>query len=354
MDVMVFSQAKDASRPEDNEDRSLVIDGRAYGVIDGVTDKTGRRFDGLTGGQIAGRVVEAAVRDACTERDPDTIDGPWLIERINRDFAATYARLGLDPADRETPVAPFAAQLVLALVGRETMRFLMVGDAGLRLNGHEVFRPTFPMDVVGTAIRKAVWRHVTARGADHEIADLTARTYTVAGLGALVPEATRWLDDRDLAHLRREIANEALAALPEVSSAVLGTALGHGMREQHRYANRLHPLGFPTLNGRPVPPSMVVEFRRDLAGLETVELFSDGYFGCPLGTDLDDWEEWFARVEAEDPAKVDRHASTKGSFRQRFADDRTVVILRCDTAGTRPSPDGHARETLSGRGASVH
>lgn len=348
MDVTIFSQAKDASRPEDNEDRYLVIDGCAYGVIDGVTDKTGRRFGGLTGGQIAGRIVETAVREACAERDAEAIDGSWLIGRINQEFAATYARLEIDPVPGEPPAAQFAAQLVLALEGPQKIRFLMVGDAGLRLNGQEVFRRTFPMDVVGTAIRKAVWRHVMALSADGETADLAARAYTVAGLGSLIPEAAAWVDAEDLARLRRNVGDAVLAALPEVSPAVLDKALVHGMREQYRYANHLHPLGFPTINGWPVPPSMVVEFERERSDVATIELFSDGYFGCPEGTRIEDWEDWFARVEAEDPAKVERHASTKGSIRRRFADDRTVVIVRCAATATHPSPGsqrGDARLT---------
>jgi len=344
MDVTVFSQAKEAGRPEDNEDRYLAIDGRAYGVIDGVTDKTGRRFGGLTGGRIAGRTVEAAVRQACAEHDVGAMDGAWLIERINREFAVTYQSLGLDAAAVGAPAAPFAAQLVLALFGHDRIRFLVVGDAGLRLNGREVFRRTFPMDVVGAAIRQAVWRHVIGRGADREIADVTARAYTVEGLGALIPKTTQWIGGKDLAGLRRRIANAALEALPGVSLAVLDAALDHGMREQHRYANRLHPLGFPILDGRPVPPSMVVEFTRERAEVETIELFSDGYFGCPDGTALDDWEAWFAWVEAEDPAKVGRHASTKGSIGRHHADDRTVVIVRCGRDAARPAaesrPDG--------------
>lgn len=328
MDITVFSQAKEAGRPEDNEDRHLAIDGRAYAVIDGVTDKTGRRFGGLTGGQIAGRTVESALRKACAEREVDGMDGAWLIDRINREFAAAYRTLGLDAAAVEGPAAPFAAQLALALFGRDRIRFLIVGDAGLRLDGREVFRRSYPMDVIGAAIRKAVWRHVLGRGVDMEIADLAARAYTVAGVGALLPEAAQWIGERDLADLRRRVANAALEALPEVSSAIIEAALAHGMREQHRYANRLHPLGFPILDGRPVPPSMLVEFTRPRAEVDTIELFTDGYFGCPDGTTLDDWEAWFARVEAEDPAKIGRHASTKGSMGRRHADDRTVIIVR--------------------------
>ncbi len=329
MDVAAFSQAKNPDRPEDNEDRILIVAGRAYGVIDGVTDKMGHRFDGLTGGQIAGRIVERAVRQACSEDVERSPHGQDLIDRINREFAAAFGRLGIEPTSQASLAAQLAAHLVLAQIDGSQARFLVVGDAGLRLNGCEVFHNDFPLDKIGAAVRKAVWRYVMARDPDPEAANRVARAYTVAGLKAVLPDAAEWIDADDLASIRRIALAEAEVILPEISRSVIGTAINGGMHEQHRFANSIHPLGFPTLNGFPIPSSMVIEFERPLDTIESIEMFSDGYFGCPDGTELDDWEDWFARVEAEDPAKVDGHASTKGSFAGQYADDRTVLILRC-------------------------
>ena len=59
MHLQAFSAAKDPDRPEANEDRLVVVADRLYAVIDGVTDRTGRRY-GLVdyhGAPDADRVV---------------------------------------------------------------------------------------------------------------------------------------------------------------------------------------------------------------------------------------------------------------------------------------------------------
>ena len=344
MDVAAFSQAKNPDRQEDNEDRILIVDGRAYGVIDGVTDKMGNRFDGLTSGQIAGRIVETAVCRACSESSDRGVHGEELIERINREFAAAFERLDIEPSADNPLAAQLAAHLVLAQIGESRVRFLVIGDVGLRLNGRELFRNDFPLDRIGTAVRKTVWRHLAATELDPATANRVARAYTVAGLKSVLPDDAVRIDFRDLAKIRQIALADAEISLPGIPRPILEAAVDGGMREQYRFANRTHPLGFPTLNGFPIPPSMVVEFERALADVRTIEMFSDGYFGCPDGTALDDWEGWFARVEAEDPAKVEDHASTKGSFSGQYADDRTVVILRNPVAG----PPNEAPRSLHG------
>ena len=327
MNVDVFSQAKDSDNPGANEDRYLVLPDCAYAVIDGVTDKTGQRHSGLTGGQIAGRIIEQAIRDACTERAPDMIGAEWLLGRINRVFSDTYARLGLVGGFETSPATPFAAYVVLALMGAERVRFLIIGDCGLRLNGTETFLAHNPIDSIGTAIRKAVWQRVIEKEADRETADRTARSYTIAGLQDVLPETERWVGRQDLIRIREEALGDASASLPDIPPTVIREALEGGLVEQHRYANRIHPLGFPTVNGFPIPGSMSVSFDRKTTEIETIELFSDGYFGCPEGTTITDWEAWFAHVEAVDPARVADFASTKGSMGRRSADDRTILIV---------------------------
>ncbi len=327
MNVEVFSQAKNPDNPGANEDRYLVLPDRAYAVIDGVTDKTGRRYGGLTGGQIAGRIIEQAIRDACAERAPDMIETEWLLRRIKLLFADAYARFGLLDASGTFPATPFAANVVLALVGTERVKFLIIGDCGLRLNGTETFLAHFPIDSIGAAIRKAVWRQVIEKEGDRETADRTARSYTIAGLRAVLPETDRWVGPEDLTRIREEALSDVSAALPGVPPALLKDALEEGIADQHRYANRIHPLGFPIVNGLPIPCSMKVSFDRKISEIETIELFSDGYFGCPEGTIITDWEAWYAHVEAVDPARVAGFASTKGSVGRRLADDRTILIV---------------------------
>ena len=65
MHLQAFSAAKDPDRPEANEDRLVVVPDRLYAVIDGVTDRTGRRYDGcvrLSCGRAMDEAVDAALR----------------------------------------------------------------------------------------------------------------------------------------------------------------------------------------------------------------------------------------------------------------------------------------------------
>ena len=84
-----------------------------------------------------------------------------------------------------------------------------------------------------------------------------------------------------------------------------------------------------SLDGFPLSLDHVDDVRLDAGAVGTVELFSDGYFGWPdTGGRVVDWERHFATVERTDPHRIGPYASTKGSSAGRFADDRSVLILR--------------------------
>ena len=74
MDIEAFTLAKDPNNPARNEDRYVVVPGRAYAVIDGVSDKTGIRYQGQAGGQLAGQMVEDVVRQVCKNNHPEKIE----------------------------------------------------------------------------------------------------------------------------------------------------------------------------------------------------------------------------------------------------------------------------------------
>ena len=63
-------------------------------------------------------------------------------------------------------------------------------------------------------------------------------------------------------------------------------------------------------------------------GVETIEMYSDGYFSVPSGFGVAAWEEEYRRVEQEDPHKIGRYMSTKGSTDISLTDDRTYLGIR--------------------------
>jgi hypothetical protein len=61
MRIEAFSEAKTPDDPAANEDQLLILPGRGHAVIDGVTDRTGHRYDGLLAGRLASLTVQRAI-----------------------------------------------------------------------------------------------------------------------------------------------------------------------------------------------------------------------------------------------------------------------------------------------------
>lgn len=328
MQLEAFTLAKDPNDAARNEDRYVVVPGRAYAVIDGVSDKTGLRYKGLTGGQAAGQAVEDVIREICRIERPETIEADWLSARLQERFRLLHEEIRSSNVSDAPPTTWFGAQLVLALEGRTSFRFIIIGDSGLRLNGCEIFRFHQLLDDICASIRKVVWNHLDARGTPDEAKNEIARAYTVNGLAGVLPQGTAWIDNDSLPGLRERAFKNTARFCNGLDQEIIEKAVLGGLREQNLYVNRIHPLGSPCINGFPIPHEFIMQVDRDIDEIETIELFSDGYFGYPEGTRIADWEDHLARIEALDPEKIGEYASTKGSGNGHFSDDRTVLILR--------------------------
>ena len=73
MRIEAFSEGKNLDDPAANEDQFLVLPGRGFAVIDGVTDITGRLFDGMRSGRLASGIVQQAAASFLT----DVCDGEF-------------------------------------------------------------------------------------------------------------------------------------------------------------------------------------------------------------------------------------------------------------------------------------
>jgi hypothetical protein len=80
MRIEAFTEAKIPADPGSNEDQLLILPGRGHAVIDGVTDRTGHRYDGLLAGQLAGRTVQEAWEASFRE-----------VERVDPEKIGRYA-----------------------------------------------------------------------------------------------------------------------------------------------------------------------------------------------------------------------------------------------------------------------
>ncbi len=326
--IEAFTQAKDKENPDSNEDRFVAVDDRIYAVIDGATDKSGQTYDGLTGGRIAGRILEEVLRSEDAKRGEGEITASTILNAVNRGLRRQYDLHGIAGAIRREPWRGFAAQVSIAVREGGDYRFIVVGDTGLRINGREIFFDRKPGDTICAQLRAATYRHMAETGATAETARKWARAYTVDGLKAVLPGTPDSLGAENLGKLREEARTACGRMLPGIAAELVEEVLNGGLKGAYHYRNRPGPLGYPCIDGSPVPRDMIVEFKRAVDSIQCIELFSDGYPGVPEGAALDDWEALHARVERDDPERIADWADTKGSAPGRSADDRTILIVR--------------------------
>jgi hypothetical protein len=78
--------------------------------------------------------------------------------------------------------------------------------------------------------------------------------------------------------------------------------------------------------GDPSDVASVKDF--ELAAIETLELFSDGYPGLPEGRTVADWEEVQRHADDTDPDRIGAYAAIKGKIGSNSNDDRSVLIVK--------------------------
>ncbi|MDX6748486.1 protein phosphatase 2C domain-containing protein [Geminicoccaceae bacterium 1502E] len=329
MHVEAFSEGKDLDRPELNEDQFLILPGRGFAVIDGVTDRTGHCYEGLLAGRMAAGIVQQAV--ASFLLDPaERADPARLVRHVTGAIRAAYERFGMLATAEQAPERRFGATLAFCADLGETLRFVLVGDSGLRLNGAETIVNDTGLDLVTASLRQEAWRVVREAGGDGEACAAVGRACAFDGAARLLPDMRPWLDETALASLLARTLERCRQRFPDVAEADLRLLLEGGIRrgQVHFQNNRRSLLSYAVLDGFEVPMELVSVMERAKSEVATVELFTDGYFLPGAQPAVAAWEQAFAEVEATDPEKVDRFPSVKGTMGRIRADDRTVVIVR--------------------------
>ncbi len=320
MRIEAFTEAKDPAHPETNEDRIVVLPGRAFAVSDGATDKSGKRHGGLTGGQIAAATVAETVARLAFDAGPAPT-GTELVERISRSLRRHYVTHDLEAEAEGDPSARFSASLALALAVPGGWRFYRIGDSGIRLNGSETLLDESTLDPVYSTFRAALWHRFVAKGLPIDEVDRRARLRLVEG--AAHPSEDVGL----VAEAGAEAADRVVQRFPFLDTREVKRIFERGLARQADYRGLGHPLGYGPLDGWPIDDRFIRIDERPADVVRSIELFSDGYYGVAPGTSVADWEAWHAVVQREDPHRIGRFAATKGSAPARNADDRSVVIV---------------------------
>ena len=327
--IEAFSEAKVPSAPNSNEDRFVILPGRAFAVIDGVTDRLGTRYNGMLSGQYAATIVKGALEYALTRPHPPT-DAVALIAVLTQAIADAYKAHGILDTARTDWNHRFSATLAIALMGDETIDIALVGDSGIRINGSRILQVDKDLDQITSTLRQQAWPVIGARTSDPAVQEKASRRVTWFGTRQPLEALAHILDAQDLASIEQQAIIACVRALPHVPRGDIETLVRGGIvHAQGAYQNNTSTiLGYSALDGFEVPSSLVHFERLPRAEVRTIELFSDGYFKPGADFGVASWEEAFREVERDDPAKVSLYLSPKGSTATHWTDDRTYLGVR--------------------------
>lgn len=275
------------------EDRLVVLRDRlgalrCVAVIDGATDKSGRDYGGLSGGERAAEQVADTLTRLSIDAGPQQ-----AVREITADLARLRARWGIATDDLVAPCAVAAVMLPQqGLVWR-------VGDVHVALarspngaapglqGGHER----------GPGLR---WEH---HGGDKPL------DRVLAGARAIY-----------LHCLLAGDGDPGVLAVEDPGRALILPVL----QRQSLLANQAGPYAYGVLDGRPVPEQFIEIF--PLEGVEQVVLASDGYLRAEASLAVA--EHRLAVSLAADPLRIHEHPATK-AVRPGAAsfDDRTYTRL---------------------------
>jgi len=309
-----FSASRDQARPDANEDAFVVLPGRAYAVIDGVSDRTGARYDGELSGRHAARLIAATLERLLLAAPPPVGS---IVPTLTATLHEAYLRHGTLAAAEASWGARLCCTLALALHDGAQLHLVLVGDSGIRLNGRQVLQMNKDLDRITATLRSHAWHAVT----NPDARDGIARQVTWKGTGQNPTPLAPHLTSENLAAIAAAAEAECLATLPHVPRADIAHLLTRGIvGAQGDYQNVPDSiLGYACLDGFAVPRTLMHITTVEARSIDTLELFTDGYFARGATPTLAAWEQARAEVEAQDPAKTGRFRSTKAT------DDRTYV-----------------------------
>jgi len=315
MHIELKSQSKYRSGSQVGDDVPLVVPGQLYGVFDGATDARGTMVEGIGAGRLAALTVAHSVAKLASDPGICDLPGTEIMRHLTSDLAARTDPLGL-------PIPP-STTLAVALDCGDVWRFLTLGDTGIRLNGTEVLRHEKLIDDVSTVARVAVFKRLQEQQSDPDLLEKSVRRAIFLGFDRAVRDTV----------LDRPVADQIIAqaitsnGLDDDAESVIAFLNG-GIQTQFRLGNATgSPLCFDTMNGTIPQLGHVIDTVRPKNGVQSIEIFSDGYPDLPQIVATSEWEACFHRAEEVDFHKTGLFATVKGSTSDEFFDDRTVLVL---------------------------
>ncbi len=256
---MVKVQAFSKGKTEDKNEDCFDYNKTAFVVVDGVTIKSRENYNSKTGGGF----ISQRVAKECLLTD---LNGIKLVNHLNNKIRELYIDLNIID-EIQDPKLRFACGFICARILSNKIVITYLGNLGFRINGSEIYQRTGQIDIDNSEARAKYIRET----------------------------------------------NDVDGSRDYVMPLLL---------EQFKYQNNPQDVrGYGVIDGTQTPLKFVKVFEYDLEKINTIELFSDGYFEIPHEVSIEAWEKSFEKVEKEDPDKWKKYKSTKSK------DDRTIVII---------------------------
>lgn len=331
-----------------NEDLVVVQDG-TVSVVDGATDKNGKKYSSIdpkegeiTGGRLAAKLIRRVLLQSSSNKD-----GEALLEEINETFQRIYRSLGIHQivSIAGNALERFTASMCSAhIIGNELI-VTQIGDVSFRINGRKVYENTKFIDEVNAEMRSLAYHLLKNSHPALEQEDLLKHARKVAEWGVEKirmesPETFRLLGRSGVVFIREKVEKFTAGKLKSLKTRLSEEEINYystlaavtGIRGQGSFQNSADPVfGYAAIDGFPFPRRLIRVYRFSLTQVETIEIFSDGYFGIPSEVSISAWEAAFRKSESEDLHKVRKYKSTKGSTPDIPADDRSVIVVSFKT-----------------------
>ncbi|MEM7026298.1 MAG: protein phosphatase 2C domain-containing protein, partial [Pseudomonadota bacterium] len=255
MHIEAFSESRTPRKPTANEDQFLILPGRGYAVIDGLTDRTGHRYGGLLAGRLASLTVQRALAAFLLDPAEAELAPERLVTALAKAIRDVYQEYGIRAIARREPTRRFGATLALAAQRADSWRFVLIGDSGLRLNGTELWVNDMKLDRVTTSLRVEAYRMVERAGGSAEDRARVGRACAFQGAARVHPDMRPWLDDAALAALRGACLNSCRKEFPKVPVHDIERLLDGGILKGQGWFqnNTKSPLSYAVLDGFETP-----------------------------------------------------------------------------------------------------
>lgn len=262
--VEQFTEGKSDDRNED----SFGYNDHNFVIADGATDKSGRKYNDETGGEIVSELIVLKTLES-------ELIGTELIKYLNREIYKLYKKLGITE-DTKDPRYRFTATLVSVRIDKEKVAITVVGDSGFRINGINVYQSFKEVDEINAQKRSDYIRE-NSKGDDiTDKLQLEARGHIMS----LLVKQFEYQNDPD------------------------------------------HELGYGAIDGSSTPDKFIQEFEFKRDDIKTIELFTDGYPVVPEeGITIKHWEDALQEANQDDPYRYKKYKSTKTK------DDRTIAVI---------------------------